>query len=220
MAKHFAITINNSQPLQTPLKTYIRENPELFPTLDPDNHTTRHIRRNLVRNGWSRQVYNNEVFLVQPDDNGSFEYAEQIIDIIIEEANDEEERQEENYEVSFGLEKDLQAALRNNISSLENGLTIIDNGTEKTTTAGRIDITAKDRNGCTVVIELKAGTAKPDVIAQTLAYMTSLKHEGYQNIRGIIIANKFQDRVKLAAEAINNLELIEYSFQFAFKKVE
>jgi RecB family endonuclease NucS len=50
--------------------------------------------------------------------------------------------------------------------------------------------------------------------------MTALKREGHASIRGIIIANSFQDRVKLAAEAIDNLELVEYAFQFSFKTIK
>jgi RecB family endonuclease NucS len=44
-------------------------------------------------------------------------------------------------EVIFGPERDLQAALRSNIEQLKAGLSIIDEGTERSTQAGRIDIT-------------------------------------------------------------------------------
>ena len=71
-------------------------------------------------------------------------------------------------EATFGLERDLQSALRLNIEQLEAGLEIIDGGKERTTDAGRIDITAKGTAGTTVVIELKAGEARPEALTQLL----------------------------------------------------
>lgn len=221
MAKHFAIIkLDNGQAEQFPLKGYVRQNRNLFPNLDPDTKTTVHIRRNLINQGWVKQTIDDEVFLIRPDELNDIEYATSLIEIINEEIENSEDLVDELTEISFGLEKDLQTALRKNIISLGADLKIIDGGNERTTVAGRIDITAKDKNDTTVVIELKAGMAKPEVIAQTLSYMTALKREGHASIRGIIIANSFQDRVKLAAEAIDNLELVEYAFQFTFKTIK
>ena len=59
----------------------------------------------------------------------------------------------------FGLERDLQAALRRTIEQLEPGLEIIDDGAERSVSSGFIDITARDAGGSIVVIELKTGTA-------------------------------------------------------------
>jgi len=74
-------------------------------------------------------------------------------------------------ETTFGLERDLQKALRNNIEQLERGLKIIDGGKERKVESGFIDITAKDKNGNTVVIELKAGSADRETIGQIAGYM-------------------------------------------------
>jgi len=96
-----------------------------------------------------------------------------------------EAQQEEAEEIIFGLERDLQAALRRNIEQLEAGLKIVDGGSERTVEGGRIDITAEDKGKRLVAIELKAGEAKPESIAQILAYMVSLqqlrakRREGY-----------------------------------------
>lgn len=70
----------------------------------------------------------------------------------------------------FGLERDLQDALRANILQLEDGLKIIDGDIELRVEAGFIDILGRDRDGNAVVIELKAGTSKPESVAQILAY--------------------------------------------------
>lgn len=59
----------------------------------------------------------------------------------------------------IGLERDLQKALRREISQLEAGLVIIDDGVERSVPSGFIDITAQDSSKAIVVIELKAGTA-------------------------------------------------------------
>ncbi|MEC8859565.1 MAG: DUF91 domain-containing protein [Pseudomonadota bacterium] len=64
---------------------------------------------------------------------------------------------------SISLERDLQATLRESIDQLEPGLEIVDEGAERSVDSGFIDITAKDRYGVTVVIELKTGTESPRV---------------------------------------------------------
>lgn len=49
----------------------------------------------------------------------------------------------EALETTFGLERDLQRALRNNIEQLERGLKIIDGGKERKVESGFIDITVR-----------------------------------------------------------------------------
>ena len=96
-------------------------------------------------------------------------------------------------DTTFGRERDLQMALRGNIEQLEPGLTISDGDKEQTVPSGRIDITAQDRDGATVVIELKVGTADRDAIGQLLAYMGDLTDKGAR-VRGILIAREFPSR--------------------------
>ena len=119
--------------------------------------------------------------------------------------------------ITFGLERDLQRALRTNIIQLEPDLNIIDGGSERTVEAGRIDITAEDDQGNLVVIELKAGTAQPDSIAQLLSYMGSIDDDQERPIRGILVAHDFHPRLVLAARAVPNISLKAYSFQFSFE---
>lgn len=120
----------------------------------------------------------------------------------------------EALDTTFGLERDLQRALRANIEQLERGLAIIDEGRERSTEAGRIDITARDPGGSIVIIELKAGTAKPESIAQVLSYMGAVSEIENTPVRGILVAGDFSPRVVLAARAVQNLELKSYSFEF------
>jgi RecB family endonuclease NucS len=123
-------------------------------------------------------------------------------------------------DTAFGLERDLQVALRSNIQQLDQGLTIIDGGRERSTEAGRIDITAKDQQGTIVIIELKAGTAQPDAVTQILSYMGATSDKENIAVRGILVAGDFHPRVIFAARAVPNLELRKYSFRFTFGEVK
>ena len=116
----------------------------------------------------------------------------------------------------FGLERDLQAALRANLTQLEPGLVAIDNGQERQVEAGFIDILARDQRGSVTVIELKAETGRPAVIAQILAYMGCIAYETGEPVRGIIVASDFDKRVELAARAAPNLALRKYRYRFEF----
>lgn len=118
--------------------------------------------------------------------------------------------------ITFGLERDLQSALRSHIEQLEPGLKIIDGGSERTVEAGRIDITAEDTEGRLVVIELKAGTAPPESMVQVLAYMGAISQETKKPVRGILVARDFHQRVVFASQAVPNVKLKGYSFQFLF----
>ena len=128
------------------------------------------------------------------------------------------EGEEGSTQRSFGLERDLQKALSDNIEQLEPGLEIVDRGTEQTVAAGRIDITAKDTEGCRVIIELKAGPADLRSIGQLLSYMGSIDDEPSRPIRGILVASEFPPNLIMAAKAVPNLSLRVYSFQFSFSE--
>jgi hypothetical protein len=117
----------------------------------------------------------------------------------------------------IGLERDMQAALRIEIERLEPGLTIIDDGAERSVDAGFIDITARDNSGTTVVIELKAGVAGQRAIAQILSYMGDVaSEEEGGRVRGILVASDFDAKAKAAARMVPTLILRKYSVRFTF----
>ena len=121
-------------------------------------------------------------------------------------------------EITFGLEKDMQQALRQNIAQLEPGLQVIDGGSERSVEAGFIDILARDANGHIVVIELKAVESKPEAVAQVLGYMGAIAEEEKQStVRGYLIAADHPKRVRWAAKAVPNLELRTYTISFGFE---
>ena len=220
MKQHFVVMKSQDGGVRLyRMKEWLRQNPSDVPAgSDPRTDTSHSLRAALRRNGWRLEEKADQVLVIKPDDTGALEYASELNDspdhdeLTSNEVVDAEE-------LTFGLERDLQKALRANIGQLESGLTIIDGGSEKSTEAGRIDITAQDGNGATVVIELKAGPANPEVIAQVLSYMGSLTASEGASVRGILVAGDFHKRVVLAAKAIPNLKLKKYSFQFTFSDI-
>ena len=83
---------------------------------------------------------------------------------------------------------------------------------------GRLDILAIDRDGNYVVIELKAGEAGEKVCGQILRYMGWVKRELAEgkSVRGIVVANSFDERVYYAAEAMPNVSLKQYQVRFEY----
>ncbi len=128
---------------------------------------------------------------------------------------------EEAFEMTFGIERDLQRALRGNIEQLEVGLKIIHGGKEQVVDSGRgrIDVTAEDRNGTTVVIELKRGEAGRRAIGQILAYMGDFTLRK-KPVRGILVARDFSPEAIAAARVVPDLQLRKYGFKFTFEAVD
>jgi endonuclease len=85
--------------------------------------------------------------------------------------------------------------------------------------AGRIDILATGKDKAFVVVELKAGEATDEVCGQILRYMGWVKEKlaGNRNVRGIIVANEFSPRLRLAAKVMLNVRLLKYEVSFKFK---
>jgi hypothetical protein len=80
-------------------------------------------------------------------------------------------------------------------------------------------VTAKDKNGNVVVIELKAVKAGPDAVAQLLAYMGEVKASQNPSgtLRGILIAPDFQPKTLSAASVVPNVELKRYQFSLSLE---
>jgi len=80
------------------------------------------------------------------------------IDTEVEEAN----------ETRVSLERDLHLYLSTRVGEIDSGLSLVENGVEYQTEAGRIDLLARDPDDRLVVIELKAGKAKDSALGQLL----------------------------------------------------
>ncbi len=123
------------------------------------------------------------------------------------------------------VERDLRKYLIENLNSLEKGMRLYEeqgrNGEEYPIEAGRmrIDILAKDKENSFVVIELKAGVADIATFGQISAYMGWMKNNLAKNdkLRGIIVANDFEEKIKFAAQSVSNIKLKKYLLKFDFR---
>ncbi|QWG21103.1 DUF91 domain-containing protein [Bradyrhizobium sediminis] len=122
--------------------------------------------------------------------------------------------------LAFRLEQEMQAAVRKQLSNLEPGLTEADGGAEVSVSTGSIDILAKDKDGKFVVIELKAGRCPPGAMEQALGYAQSVSEEkGVQDVRVMLIASDFSDRIRAAAKRTIGLTLLTYEFSLRFNEI-
>jgi RecB family endonuclease NucS len=116
----------------------------------------------------------------------------------------------------FKLEREMQAAVRKQLSMLESGLSEADGGQEVAVATGRIDILARDQDGKLVVIELKAGACPPGALEQTLGYAEALAEERGEPVRAYLVAAEFSDRIRAAAKRVSDLQLRTYEFSLRF----
>ena len=213
MVKHHYVVIENADGVveHHRMKQWLRDNPKFMPkglNPEPRYSNPQKLRSALKKQGWRLEMLSDKVLLYGPP-NGKEPPGSSKDALVIEAAG-----------ITFGLERDLQSALRANIDQLEIGLKIVDGGKERNTEAGEIDITAADTKGNIVVIELKAGTAQPEAVTQVLAYMGAVADVDKLPVRGILVAGDFHKRVIFASHAIPNLELRRYSFHFKFDSMK
>jgi hypothetical protein len=136
---------------------------------------------------------------------------------------DEEGEETDTAQVTFGLERDLEEYISRNLEQIEDGLKLYSNGEisgrQYSTDVGRIDLLALDKSGSYVVIELKAGKAIDHVLGQILGYMSHIRKNlaNGKEVRGIIVADDFDERLKYAAEEIPKLKLKRYLVKFEFE---
>lgn len=118
----------------------------------------------------------------------------------------------------FKLEKEMQSGVRSQLERIESGLREVDEGFEVTTSTGRVDILARDRDGKLVAIELKAGVCPPGALEQVLGYAQSLSDERAEPVRAILIASSFPDRTLAAAKRSIDVKLLRYEFLLTFSE--
>lgn len=125
-------------------------------------------------------------------------------------------------DASLSLERDLHNYLANRVNEIESDLTVVEDGIEFSTDAGRIDILAIDSKDQHVVIELKAGKAKDNALGQILGYMGCITTNPAMNInqaRGILVASDFDQRVVFAAKGLPNIKLVKYKISFELEEI-
>lgn len=145
--------------------------------------------------------------------DSSLEPSELAADVV-----DESTPQEltEYVESSLSLERDLEDQIVSHLDVLEPGLTLVSR--QETSEVGRLDLLARDREGRTVIIELKAGEAKDSSIGQIARYMGWYGEKEGKPPRAMLVASGFSEPVCWAAKAIPGLKLVTYRVQFAFEE--
>lgn len=142
-----------------------------------------------------------------------------------------DEREEESVaadgNAEFVYEVELRNNLAKNLASIEPGLRLYRDedgefdGLEFPVGGRRIDILALDGNGDYVVIELKVSRGHERTIGQLARYMGWIKKNlaGEKKTRGMIVASKVTEDLKLAASVISNVALVEYQMSLSFKEI-
>jgi hypothetical protein len=134
-----------------------------------------------------------------------------------------EEGEEETAGFSFEFEADLEGHLVNNLSDIEEGLTLYVSpdgvrGRQFQIGVGRVDVLAVDKEGNFVVIELKVGHATDNACSQLLRYIGWIKKHmaADRKVRGIIICGNATDGLKYATSTLENVSIKEYEVHFRF----
>jgi RecB family endonuclease NucS len=113
----------------------------------------------------------------------------------------------------FSHERELKMQLRKQIERVEPGLTLADDGKERAVATGRIDVTARDKNGDFVVIELKVGPCPQGALEQVLGYASDLERETGKRCRALLVASEFSPRLYAAARRAVDVRLLTYQVE-------
>lgn len=127
----------------------------------------------------------------------------------------------------FPIEANLRDFLIKNLSTVKTHklkLFIDENnrdGKEYPTGVGPIDILTIDENGDFVVFELKLSRGADKALGQLLRYMGWIKHNlaADKKVKGIIVANKMDEKIKYAVSIIPDVTLYEYEMKFELTKL-
>ncbi len=127
----------------------------------------------------------------------------------------------------FAAEAHLRDYLAQHLKRIEPGLQLYtddegENGVEYTTSVGRIDILALDRDNKFVVIELKVSRSPDSAAGQVLRYKNWVrKHlaEG-EEVRGIIVAGHISDKILYAIASDPDISAKQYELSLTLTDVE
>jgi hypothetical protein len=95
-----------------------------------------------------------------------------------------------------GTEEDLRQRILDEPDLVEPGFRPL--ATERETPAGAVDIYGEDRNGATVVVELKRKRVGPDAVGQLTRYVDALERDLHADaeIRGVLVSPSVTERAR------------------------
>jgi len=136
----------------------------------------------------------------------------------------EGDAESEESEQQFAVESDLRDFLANNLSIIEPGLRLYQDGeltgVEYAVDDGRIDILAVDKAGRFVVIELKLSRGRSRTIGQLLYYMGWVdEHLGKGPCRGMIVAREISNDLAVAVKRVPEVSLWRYRLSVSVEPV-
>jgi RecB family endonuclease NucS len=146
---------------------------------------------------------------------------------IVNDESQTEESNEENNSFLFPIEANLRDFLIQNLHTIKNSKLKLftDNdkrdGKEYPTGVGPIDILTIDDQGNYVVFELKLSRGADRALGQLLRYMGWVKKNLAidKSVRGIIVANKMDEKIKYAVTVTPDVALYEYEMKFELTKI-
>lgn len=146
--------------------------------------------------------------------------GEEIRDLISEEVA---QQLEDRSDLLVGVEAQLRDYLAKNLNKLEVGLnlwTVTPPSVELTISGKRIDILAKDKDGCPVVIELKRDRAYDRVIGQALMYQALVAdYFNEDRVRIAIVASTIENELRWAASRQADVKLFQYELSMQLSEV-
>lgn len=146
---------------------------------------------------------------------------------VSDEFETEGETEDQDERFLFPIEANLRDFLIKNLKTIK-GLNLklfVDeqgrDGKEYPTHVGPIDILATDEDGNFYVFELKLSNGPDRALGQILRYMGWIRKNvaGSKFVKGIIVANKMDDKIKYAVSMVSDVSLYEYEMKFEVRKV-
>ena len=146
-----------------------------------------------------------------------------------EEIYTEEEHEEEPSEIEIppDTERQVEDFLEKNVEKVEEGLKLYYNknnrsGRQYLTSAGIIDLLCVDEDKNFVIIEIKKEKGSDKTIGQITRYMGWVKENlaGDRKVRGIIIANKVDEKLEYSASVLSNIDIKYYKIELKFVSKE
>lgn len=146
---------------------------------------------------------------------------------LLSEENESEEFTEEGNSFLFPIEANLRDFLIQNLHTVKDYKLklYVDkdgrDGKEYPTEVGPIDILATDESGNFFVFELKLSRGADRALGQLLRYMGWIKKNvsNGKSVKGIIVANKMDDKIKYAVTITPDVSLYEYEMKFELTKL-